>query len=407
MTMSRWDGQYSSAIYSLAKELAKTNRIFYIDHPYTLKDFVTLYNTEAIQSRRGALLMGKNIYRKLPHLPNNFTAVTPPVTLPINWLPIKNNQAKLYDFFTQFNERLVFNTIRKIKKDHGIKDYIFINSFNPFFVRKLPADLKPRVFIYQNRDDISQAPHVAKHGVRLERQVINNADITLSVSTHLTKLTSTPTKAAHLLANAANTKLFEQAFNKKFERPPELQGIDKPVICYMGNISLRLNYNLLKQVAQQHADKVLLMLGPNTSNYCAESGLDKLPNVIITGSKRLEELPAYLQYVDCALIPFKYMDLTKGIYPLKMNEYLAAGIPVVCTNFSVDVHRFKDVVYIADDEEQFLAKVNQAFAEDSPSKRQARLDSTVGNSWTDRAEQFWQIIADFEKQKSTKNKQHV
>ncbi len=40
-SLSRWDAPISSPAASLAKELAKNNRVFYIEHPYSFKDFIS------------------------------------------------------------------------------------------------------------------------------------------------------------------------------------------------------------------------------------------------------------------------------------------------------------------------------------------------------------------------------
>jgi hypothetical protein len=38
-SLSRWDSAISSPALSLAKEFAKNNRVFYIDHPFSWKDY--------------------------------------------------------------------------------------------------------------------------------------------------------------------------------------------------------------------------------------------------------------------------------------------------------------------------------------------------------------------------------
>jgi teichuronic acid biosynthesis glycosyltransferase TuaH len=120
--------------------------------------------------------------------------------------------------------------------------------------------------------------------------------------------------------------------------------------------------------------------------------LDKMPNVIFTGSKKISELPAYVAYSDCTLIPFQCNTLTKSIYPLKINEYLAAGKPVVTTNFSHDINDFKDVAYLADSHEEFLKQIEKSLAEDSPERQKLRIKVAEQNSWKARVGTFWELI---------------
>ncbi len=43
-----------------------------------------------------------------------------------------------------------------------------------------------------------------------------------------------------------------------------------------------------------------------------------------------------------------------------MYEYSAAGKPTVATNFSEDLHEFKDLLYIARTEDEFLSFISKA-----------------------------------------------
>src|SRR5690606_15564736 len=146
------------------KEFSRTNRVFYIEHPYSIKDFISLRKTEEIRKRRKAL-MGNgdqyvNPYADYPQL----TVVYPPLTYPVNFLP----DGSLYNYFSGINDKKIFNVIRSVLRDFQVSKWIYFNSYDPFFARKFPDDLKPDLKIYQSMDDISQEPYTAKHGLRLE-----------------------------------------------------------------------------------------------------------------------------------------------------------------------------------------------------------------------------------------------
>jgi glycosyltransferase involved in cell wall biosynthesis len=389
ISTSRWDNPYSSVGFSFAKEFAKHNRVFYIDHPFSLNEVASQYsNKDMVKSRIPALFLGKSIYRKIDGLPSNLTIVTPKVTLPINWL----EEGTLYNTLWKFNDTIVQNALKKTIKDFGIKKYVFFNSFDPFYFRSIAADLQPVVKVYQTIDDITQETYIARHGVRLEKEVILNSDVSMGTSKQLTHLISRYTPAAFCMPNAADFSLFQKAATEKLARPKELVGIDKKVICYTGNIGSRINYSLLKKVAQTHADKILLMVGPVSNDDHKEFDLDKQPNVVFTGSRDIKDLPSYLQHSDCLLIPFEYSILTKSIYPLKINEYLTAGKPVIATAFSEDIQDFGDVAYIAQTEEEFVAKIDQAIREDSLERKQARIAKAALNTWQARVAYFWDIV---------------
>ncbi len=51
----------------------------------------------------------------------------------------------------------------------------------------------------------------------------------------------------------------------------------------------------------------------------------------LLGTRAYDELPAVLRGADAALIPYALNELTASIFPMKVYEYLAAGLPVVAT----------------------------------------------------------------------------
>jgi len=388
-SLSRWDAPYSSPSFSLAKEFAKDNRVFYIDHPHSLKDFIRNYNTPGVKSRKNALLWGKNIYTKSDKFPERLTMVTPRLTLPINFLP----DGSVYNYLSRYNDKVIFDVVRQIIRDFNVKKFIFFNAFDPYFCRDFPADIKPVKKVYQSMDDLTQVPYTAKHGTRLEAEIVRKYDITLTTSQELRRLKLKHSEHVYFHPNAADFSSFQRALSEKFPRPEELRRAEgKKIIGYTGNIESRIDYQLLKAVIEYHPDKIIAMVGPVTTPEHKTIGLTEYPNVIMTGSKKIDELPAYLQYFDCALIPFKKNTLTRSIYPLKINEYLAAGRPVVATDFSEDIQGFKDVIYIGKDPGEFVQLIDQAVLENSDERIRARTAVANTNTWTARVDKFWEIV---------------
>jgi teichuronic acid biosynthesis glycosyltransferase TuaH len=388
-SLSRWDALYSSPSFSLAKQFALTNNVFYIDHPFSVKEFVQKFKTPNVQRRLGALLHGKNIYSKVETLPEKLTLVTPRLTFPINFLP----NGPLYKLLSKRNDKIIFKTIRRIISDFKLTKFVFFNAFDPLFCRDFPADIRPIKKVYQSMDDLSQADYTARHGIELEADIVKKFDVTLVTSKELQRLKSQHSPHVYYHPNAADFTIFKKAVTENFARPAELEpAAGKKIIGYTGNIESRIDYELLKRVIETHSDKVIAMVGPVTTPEHESIGLTQFPNVIMVGPKKIEELPQYHQYFDCTLIPFKKNTLTKSIYPLKINEYLAAGRPVIATDFSEDILEFSDVIYVSRDHAEFVQLIDKAIAENSGEKVQERLAVANENTWAARVEQFWQIL---------------
>jgi teichuronic acid biosynthesis glycosyltransferase TuaH len=388
IALSRWDSEIASPSLWLVKEFAKTNRVFYVEHPFSWKDFFTYRDTSFVQTRKTALLHSKNIYSNPPSLPPNITIVTTGVTIPINFLP----SGFIYDQFRSINKNIVLKVIRKLIKDYEVKDFIYINFFDPYFVQELPPDIKPLRTIYQSMDDISQVKYSKRHGERLEEEVIRHSDYTLCTSRELTRLKKSFSPNVYFHPNGADIDIFEKAATQKLEKPEELKKITKKTIGYIGSVEYRSDFELIKKIATYHKDKMLFFVGPVYGKEHTEAGLDKMDNVVFIGPKKVEELPAFLQYFDCVIVPFKKNTLTKSIYPLKVNEYLAAGKPIIATHFSEDIYSFKDVVYVAEDDDEFLTLIDKAIAENNQERIDKRMEVAQQNTWVSRVKEFWEII---------------
>lgn len=398
LALARWDAPYSSTAWSLAKALSKERRVFYIDNPVTITEFARRRTTKEMISRRKKLSTNRQCFNPDPSHPN-FFVVIPQFSLPINWMP----DGFFYNRFSKLNDRRLSAAINAIVRQHKIERFIFVNSFNPLYGNALSLEVKPQLTVYQSVDDIEQAPYLDKHGPRLEKFQVQNADFTIVTSSRLRDKLSTYTRHVYHLPNAANGSLFGRAMTERFERPDFFSSIpnEKKIITYVGNICQRLDYSLIEKIALCHPDKYVVLVGPHARKpgsqklYSEAHRIHDLPNVILTGSKDQEELPRILQHSDCCIIPFLCNDLTKSIYPLKINEYLLAGRPVVSTAFSDDIQNFKEVVTIAKNHQQFVKGIGKAIAEDNPSRQTGRYLFSAGNTWEARARTFIELTVEF------------
>jgi len=387
--LPRWDGAYSSTPYSLAVEFSKTHRVFYIDNPFTLKDVIYGLSKKPIKKRIIALLFGKNSTKKIH---SNFYAVTPQLTLPINFLP----PSEIYNKFSALNDRIYFRTIRKILKKYNINNFIFINSFNPFFARNFPHFFQPKLYIYQSIDDINQSLYINKHGKRLEPEAIKKADLTITTSRQLHQSISRTSKLDIYIPNGVNLKLFSEKYYSEQERPCELLNIiNKKIIIYIGNIDYRIDYKLIVEVLNFHKEKLFVFIGPVNIKKNLLNQLNLSPNICFIGKKNLEELPKYIFFSDCTIIPFNCNELTNSIYPLKANEYLASGKPIVSTVFSEDIRDLGHVIYLSLNNLEFCKNIDLALKENSTKRIQERIKEASQNSWSKRADYFWEVVNPF------------
>jgi len=396
--LPRWDQPISSPALSLAKEFAKEGRVFYIEHPFSLKDIFHSSNTSSVNHRKYLKFFSKKKYDKLSDAPEGLTIVYPSVTIPTNFLP--NNF--VYRGLNKFNDWLITRSIRQLVRDFGLKNYIYFNSYDPFFLRSIPKSIAPSIQVYQSMDDISQEDYTAKHGLRLENEIVSKSDIVLTTGTELLRLKQKYNPNTWLLPNAADITLFGQALDRKFEKPQELKHLSGKIIGFTGSVEYRTDFELLMKLFDRFPAAHFVFVGPVFAPEVKDLGLLDRPNIHFLGSRKIEELPKYLQFMDVVLIPYKCNTLTRSIYPLKINEYLGAGKSVVATSFSEDIRSFKKVAFIAENHDEFIRMVEEQLETTSSVEvERARYEVASQNTWAARVKKFWEIVSEFQNRRNS------
>jgi teichuronic acid biosynthesis glycosyltransferase TuaH len=91
------------------------------------------------------------------------------------------------------------------------------------------------------------------------------------------------------------------------------------------------------------------------------------------------------------LLPYRRNAWTQHIHPLKLYEYLAAGLPVVSADIP-SVHDEADIVQIAPDAAGFIQAVHRALQETVPEARMQRQARAARNTWRARVERISDLI---------------
>jgi chromosome segregation ATPase len=83
------------------------------------------------------------------------------------------------------------------------------------------------------------------------------------------------------------------------------------------------------------------------------------------------------------IIPFLVNRATEAMDVVKFYEYASQGKPVVSTGIS-EIIQYKDYIYLAEADDDFLVKLDAAVAEQDPQLREKRTGLARKNTWHDR-----------------------
>ena len=372
----QFDQALESTNYIMAKHLAKDNRVYYVDRPYTWLDCIKFRNTPEFKIRRPHFFSSSNSLIDTDN-PNLKIVITPPVPS-INMLP----EGKLYRWALKLNEKIVGKRLKKIIKDINIRDYIYINSFNVAFP-SLHKLLKPALTVYHCVDPLIE-PYQTRHGLINEDIIVKDVDMVISTSKELSNKKGLLNPRSFFSPNAANISHSQKALDSQLKVADILSGIKKPVIGYFGNIERRIDYDLVKKVVIENPDKNFVFIGPVDRYYVSEEDYN-FPNVYFKGPVPYEMMPAVLKGFDVAIIPFKKDEVSKNIFPLKLFEYLGSGKPVVSTDFNPDLKDFTgDTVLYCKNSQEFSGALDIAL-NDTDALKQKRLEVAADNTWEHRA----------------------
>jgi glycosyltransferase involved in cell wall biosynthesis len=242
--------------------------------------------------------------------------------------------------------------------------------------------LSPAQVVYHCVDDIAAQKGIDAADFRAaEERFARRADLVLASAPALAERMRTLSDRVLYAPNVADTARFATALG---EGPvdPALAALPEPRIVFTGAVTAtKLDLALLSELARARPDWSLALVGPVGLGDPATdvSSLAALPNVHLLGPRPYDQLPAVLRGAAAAIIPYAINELTASVFPMKVYEYLAAGLPVVAT--PLPALAGVEEVEVAAGGAATTTALERAFAADSPGARAERSRAASGHSW--------------------------
>jgi glycosyltransferase involved in cell wall biosynthesis len=152
------------------------------------------------------------------------------------------------------------------------------------------------------------------------------------------------------------------AFARDHAMPPDLAAIPAPRIGYAGVVKRQLDLALLARLARARPRASFVLVGPVMNMAGKEADIAALrapPNVHWLGEKAVDALPAYVRNFDVCLMCYEVNGYTRYIYPMKLNEYLAAGRPTISSPIAT-MEGLGSVIALAQSDAEWLDALDRS-----------------------------------------------
>ena len=377
-----WDLNIASTCKYTAMEMSKKNRVIYVNPPLQRSSALLHKKNPGVLKRLNII---KGIEPELEQINDNMWTFYPRTTIEsINWI----KSPAIFNFFNKINDKRFAKQIKKIIKKLDFKNYILFNDNSMIIGHYLKELLNPDIFVYLLRDAVTLVSYHARHGTRLQPQIIAKADFAVANSDFFTNFCKNTNPRSYMIGQGCDVSMYSDK-DGKLQVPDDLIKIKKPIIGYVGFLTqIRLDIEVLVHIAEQRPDYSLVLVGPEDEAFI-NSKLHQLDNVYFLGRKEPNELAAYIKGFDVALNPQKVNKITDINYPLKIDEYLAMGKPTVATKTTFMAY-FKDHTYLPATKEEYIIEIDKALKENSPELEKKRIALASEHTW----ENFVQKIYD-------------
>jgi glycosyltransferase involved in cell wall biosynthesis len=359
-----WRSDHTSNHHVL-RELAKTRRVLWLNSVAT--------RTPQLSSARDLGTIKRKLAeftRGAQNVENDLWVATPLV------LPFPHSSVA-----RTINRQLLRATIRALRFQLGI-DRFDLWTFLPNvadYVGTLGEDLS----VYYCVDEWSMFSYLDRDAtVAAERELLERIDLVFAVNTALADAKRATCAEAFVSPHGVDHALFARALDAATTVPADLAALPGPRIGFYGTLRDWVDLELIAHVARARPQWSIALIGQELTDLSALRGI---PNVHLLGQKRHDELPAYCKGFDVGIIPYRIDARMTYVNPLKLREYLSAGLPVVSTAVP-EVLRYPELARVASDGDAFVVAIERALTETSASARATRSETMRTETWSARVE---------------------
>jgi len=364
-----WEGDPTSKTH-IMRILSKKNRILWVNSIAMRRPSASRRDLRRILFKVRRAFAGSREVE-----PNIF--VTNPLVLPLPGLALAE----------KLNAALLTALLRRLSRRLGLERPI-LWTFLPN-VNRILGRLRERMVIYHCVDEYSAFTGVPREAlIRMERDLVGRADLVITSGERLRDERRRLNVNTHFVSHGVDIDHFARAVDPATNIPEDIRRIPRPIVGFFGLLADWVDIDTFRAIAQARPNWSVVLIGKTATDVDSLRGI---PNLHLLGQKAYSTLPGYCRAFNVGIIPFRVNDLTVRANPLKLREYLAAGLPVVSTPLP-EVVRYDGLVRLASTPDEFIRSVEAAIADRSEIEKRRRLEAMRPEGWIARVEEISDLI---------------
>jgi len=367
--------------HQIISRIAKNNKVLWVEPP------LNIFSSSAVSRIKLKRLL-EFFWKPREEIKNIF--ILPLINIfPFNrFSVIKKLNRSIYLFFLK-------KTIKSLELTNPILWVTFNWRFEHFI-----DELEEKYVVYDCFDKYTG--FVAANDLEIrkqiqgwEKKVSECSTVIFAASEILRKRLLKFNKNVFTVPNGVDFDLYSKARFNNTKIPLDIENIKKPII---GEVAVfgqnSTDIGILYFIADSHPAWSLVLVGPILSgSILAVNNLKKLKNVYILGMREVSLLPNYLKAIDVFLMTMNLNSeqIKYVTHPNRLFQYMATGKSIVTTRFP-GIDKYKDVIKIADNKEDFIPLIEQSLKENSNRLIQKRINLAKQNTWDKRVKSIETVI---------------
>lgn len=262
---------------------------------------------------------------------------------------------------------------------------------------EVAGSLGESALVYHCVDENTGFTGTDKDAIRsLEQELMEKSDCVFVSSDVLLNSKRRHNPNTFLVTHGVDVPHFRKACEPGTAIPEEIRSLPKPIIGFFGLIADWVDLELIHFLAQSRPQWTFVLIGKVVTSL---KPIEGLPNVRLFGQKPYLSLPGYAKAFDIALMPFVMNELTLAANPLKIREYLAAGLPVISSAIP-EAEKLKHILHVARSHGDFLLIAEALIHSGKTGPRMSISEQMDSESWDAKVEEFSRILTGLDRSRA-------